>query len=113
MKILSKLSNYYSKYYKKIKPLYKLIFVILVLFYFTYHAIAGANGYRSYLVIKSDVQKKQSIYDDLLKEFNFLKNKVELLSDKSIDLDLLEERCRIILNYSLPEDIVVRYKNHK
>jgi cell division protein FtsB len=37
-----------------------------------------------------------------------LSRNVGLLSSGSLDLDLLEERCMVVLNYCYPGDVVVR-----
>ena len=40
-----------------------------------------------------------------------MKRRVKLLSDTSLDLDLLEERARVILNYCYPNEIIVKRSN--
>jgi cell division protein FtsB len=37
-----------------------------------------------------------------------LSRNVGLLSSGSLDLDLLEERCMVVLNYCYPGDVIVR-----
>ena len=102
--------NFYNRYYRGVKLAYKLAFVGAVLCYFFYHATTGANGYRSYLLIRKEVEKQEKVYKKLREEFDILKRKVDLLSNRSLDIDLLEERCRAILNYCYPDDIVIRIK---
>jgi cell division protein FtsB len=45
---------------------------------------------------------------NLEENLEILKKHVTLLSNNSLDLDLLEERCRIILNYCDSEDVILR-----
>ncbi|MBQ9440989.1 MAG: septum formation initiator family protein [Alphaproteobacteria bacterium] len=94
-----------------IRSIYKLLLFIAVLFYFIYQALTGANGYKSYLIIKQQVNTKQKELDQLKCQLNELKQKVDLLSDNALDLDILEERCRAILNYSYSSDIIIRSKS--
>ncbi len=81
-----------------------------MLFYFIYQALTGNNGYRSYLEIKKQVIVKQEELDNLNRQLKEVKQKVDLLSNNSLDLDILEERCRVMLNYSYPNEIIIRSK---
>ena len=110
MFLFTKISEYLDRYYRSARLIYKVFLFIGILFYFTYQALTGANGYRSYLVIKQQVIEKQKELDTLKNQLNELKQKVDLLSSKSLDLDILEERCRAMLNYSYPNDIIIRSK---
>ncbi len=75
--------------------------------YFIFHAINGENGARSYILIKKQVASKTARLTQLKAEENKLERNVKLLNNKSLDLDLLEERCRIVLNYAFPNDIII------
>lgn len=110
MSLFTSISDYLDKYYRSVRLVYKISISIGILFYFIYQALTGANGYKSYLVIKQQVITKQKELDDLKSKLNELKQKVDLLSSKSLDLDILEERCRAMLNYSYPNDIIIRSK---
>ena len=110
MHLLSKVFNYFDKYYSSVQLAYKVFLFIGILFYFVYQALTGNNGYKSYLVIKQQVITKQEELDNLKSQLNEIKRKVDLLSNKSLDLDILEERCRSILNYSYPNEIIIRSK---
>jgi cell division protein FtsB len=72
--------------------------------------ITGENGLISYVGIKKQVEEREVILNERLAELVFLKRRVELLSSKTLDLDILEERCRVILNYCYPGDVVIRDK---
>lgn len=100
----------FYKCYDNIKLIYKVLLFIGILFYFIYQALTGNNGYKSYLSIKQQVITKQEELDNLKSQLKEIKNKVELLSNNSLDLDMLEERCRAILNYSYPNEIIIRSK---
>lgn len=93
-----------------VKLIYKISAILLVFIYFIFHAISGENGLRAYLVTKNQLKKQIEKLEKIEKALISLKRNVKLLSNESLDLDLLEERCRVILNYSSPDDVIVRNK---
>ena len=108
MKWFSDFGKYIDRHYHKTRFSYKLFLLIVTLLYFVYHAIAGENGYRSYLTIKQQVELRQTELQALTHKLNDLKQKVTLLSNDSLDSDMLEERCMAMLNYSYSDDIIIR-----
>ena len=110
MSVFTVISDYFDKYYSGVRLVYRIFIFIGILFYFIYQALTGNNGYKSYLIIKEQVTIKQNELNLLKYQLNELKRKVDLLSGNSLDLDILEERCRIMLNYSYPSDIIIRSK---
>lgn len=93
-----------------VKLIYKTSAILLVFIYFIFHAISGENGLRAYLVTKNQLKKQTEKLEKIEKALISLKRNVKLLSNESLDLDLLEERCRVILNYNSPDDVIVRNK---
>ena len=94
-----------------IKLIYKMFFIIIVFSYFLFHAINGENGFMSYIKIKQQVVEKSEILKNLELNLLGLEKRVELLSNKNLDLDILEERSRVVLNYCYPEEIIIREKS--
>ncbi|MDR1234027.1 MAG: septum formation initiator family protein [Holosporales bacterium] len=88
-----------------------MTFVVAIFVYLLFHAITGENGLMSYLNIKKQVDERGKALKTTSEELAIIKRRVELLSNQSLDLDLLEERCRIILNYCYPDEMVVRDLN--
>ncbi|MDR3031137.1 MAG: septum formation initiator family protein [Holosporales bacterium] len=88
----------------------ELFVIFLVFFYFIFHAITGENGLFSYLIVKKKVNETSVKLENLTRERLYLENNVRLLSRQTLDLDILEERCRIILNYAYPNEIIVKRK---
>ncbi|MDR1333426.1 MAG: septum formation initiator family protein [Holosporales bacterium] len=86
---------------------YWLVFSV-VLGYFVYHTVGGENGLRSYFRMKDLVVVKAEELELLQDRCSTLSRNVGLLSSGSLDLDLLEERCMVVLNYCYPGDVVVR-----
>lgn len=93
--------------------LYKILIVSCVFSYFIYHAIHGNNGYKSYLLVKKSLDVKTAELEQLQQKLEKVKKNVDLLSNKSIDLDMLEERCMYILNYSNPECVILKTRDIK
>lgn len=104
----SKIVQCFDTYYKQLNFLYKLLFFLGALGYLGYHTLSGKNGYKSYTIIKKEISEKQKILDKLKNDLEDFKLKVKHLSSTSLDLDLLEERCRVTLNYAYPNEIIIR-----
>lgn len=75
-----------------------LIVFALLSFYFTINAIKGDRGFFKYLYLKGKVEaaeQQRAKYAVIKKD---LEHKVAMLSERTLDLDYLEERARTILN---------------
>ena len=94
-----------------IKSIIKMSAIAIALAYFIFHAVSGENGLVSYVRTKKLVSVQEEKLLKISEELESLKRNTELLSDKTLDLDILEERCRIILNYSEHGDKIVRTKS--
>ncbi len=90
------------------KTLMRMSAVAVVLAYLGYHAVSGDSGAVAYIRLKKIVAEKQAELDSKKDEFKSLEQKVKLLSDKTLDLDLLDERCRAINNLSDASDCIVK-----
>lgn len=92
----------------------KFFLIFAVLIYFIFHAVTGENGLFSYLEIKKKVETAETTLESLKNEKQHLEQITALLSNKTLDLDILEERCKTILNYAYPDEIIIRNKtiNH-
>ena len=85
------------------------IWATLIL-YFTFHILQGERGLIAYWQINSEVSDAKAIRNSLLKEKTVLQNRVNLLSPKSLDPDMLEERVRVMLGYSKPNETIIILK---
>lgn len=82
----------------KLKKSGVLIVFGVLSFYFTINAIKGNRGIFKYLYLKNKVeaaQQERTKYALIKKD---LEHKVAMLSERTLDLDYLEERARIVLN---------------
>ncbi len=93
-----------------VKTALKVSAIVFSLAYFLFHAISGENGLIAYVKTKRLVEEKGLRLEQIMKDLEALKRNVGLLSDKTLDKDLLEERCRLILNYSAKNDSIIRTK---
>ena len=83
---------------KKSKSSAVLVLLILLSSYFSYFAIKGDRGYLKYLYLQHKVAEAEKLNANYDKRRAELEQKVNLLSSNSLDLDLLDERARAVLN---------------
>ncbi|MBQ9271773.1 MAG: septum formation initiator family protein [Alphaproteobacteria bacterium] len=83
---------------KKSKSSAVLVLLILLSSYFSYFAIKGDRGYLKYLYLQNKVSEAEKMNANYDKRREELEQKVNLLSAGSLDLDLLDERARAVLN---------------
>jgi cell division protein FtsB len=75
--------------------------------YFIYHAVQGDRGILAWLRVNQQLEAAQQELTRSTADRAALEQRVALLSNSSLDLDMLEERARIMLNFSDPDDIVI------
>jgi cell division protein FtsB len=80
---------------------------ICVAGYFTYHIFTGARGAISWALLTKEVQSLEMELKSLKEDNAFLENKISLLRNDNLDLDLLEEEAQNILGFSYENDIIV------
>lgn len=83
------------------------VFAFLITFYFVYHIFQGERGVISWFVLSKKVQDEEEKLKQLLVQKEQIERRVSLLNPNSIDLDLLEELARKLLNYSKKNEIIV------
>ena len=75
--------------------------------YFTYFAVKGDRGLLKYIALQEQVQEAEKLnisYDNQRQE---LEQRVKLLSSGSLDLDLLDERARAVLNVIGEDEFII------
>jgi cell division protein FtsB len=78
-----------------------------VVAYFAYHSVEGDRGIVAWLRLQEQIRTAHAELDGLQAERQALSRRVALLRSDGLDLDLLEERVRAVLNYARPGEIVV------
>lgn len=75
-----------------------LIFLMMLFFYFCFNGFYGDRGFQKYMYLKKEVAYAHEIADKYHHQKEELNEKVRLLSPGSLDLDMLDERAREVLN---------------
>tara|TARA_Y100000813_G_scaffold195684_1_gene177876 strand:- start:15 stop:347 length:333 start_codon:yes stop_codon:yes gene_type:complete len=86
---------------------------ILACAYFAYHTVHGDRGVTSLLMLQEKVAEAQAMADDLKAEREEWEHRVALLGSQSLDLDMLEERARVMLNVGFDRDYVIFLDKHQ
>lgn len=84
-----------------------LITIFLIFVYFSFYTINGERGLLRYMYLSKEIKYAQSVADRYSREKQDLEQKVRLLSSSSLDLDLLEERARVVLNFTAPDEFII------
>ena len=78
-----------------------------LLVYFAFHAINGERGLIRYLYLRQEIAEAGKIAEQYSRQKQHLEEKVRHLSNNSLDLDLLEERARIVLNLAGEDEFII------
>ena len=79
--------------------------------YFGFHAINGDRGLLKYLYLRQEITDARKIAGEYGRQKSRLEEKVKHLSNRSLDLDLLEERARIVLNLAGQDEFILLDEN--
>lgn len=80
---------------------------ICVIVYFAYHVIHGDRGLIAWQVLDRDVADAQAELAAVRSERIAIEHRVGLLRIESLDLDMLDEWSRRILNYGAADEAVI------
>lgn len=83
------------------------IFGVAVIGYFAFHAVEGDRGLRAYFALNLRTELAREERDALRYDRMMIERRVDLLKPESLDLDMLEERARKILNKVHEDDFVI------
>lgn len=75
--------------------------------YFGFYALHGDRGLVALAQLQSQIEQSNSTLEKLKLERAAQERRVKGLRPDSLDLDILEERARILLNYAHPDDMVI------
>ena len=75
--------------------------------YFGYHALQGERGVMTLLQLERRVDQAAVDLRAVEAERDALERNVELMRPTSLDRDMLEERARVVLNYTRLDEIVI------
>jgi len=83
-----------------------LLAVVLVS-YFSFHLINGDRGLLAYRDLGRAIAQAEIIKQQTQEERSALEHRVSLLRPESLDLDMVEERARVLLDLARPDDVVI------
>ena len=98
---------------RRLKSLAAQLLGACVAGYFIYHAVQGDRGILAWLRVNQQLEAAQQELAQSAADRAALEQRVALISNSSLDLDMLEERARIMLNFSDPDDVVVFLPSNK
>lgn len=75
--------------------------------YFIYHSIQGERGLLSMLRMKQKLEIVRQEFHFLQAQKELLDRRVYLLRPDSLDLDILEERARAVLNFARSDEVII------
>ncbi len=102
-----------SDIWAKIKSSSGVLFIIILTFiYFSFYAIKGERGFMRYVYLTDEVQKARDVAQKYADEKADWEERVRLLSARSLDLDMLEERARLVLNMVGADEFVILDDNN-
>ena len=81
--------------------------LVLLICLFSYFAIRGDRGYLKYLYLQNKVAEAEQLQQTYQMRRDELNQKVKLLSSSSLDLDLLDERARAVLNVIGDDEFII------
>lgn len=90
-----------------IRQIFVPLISITIMGYFTYHIFQGDRGIIAYFRLQQTVavnEKEFATQQAIREQFE---RRVYLLRPDSLDVDLLEERARAVLNFAHPDEIVI------
>lgn len=75
--------------------------------YFAYHLVHGDRGLIAWWELAQRVQDAKEVLAAIQTDRQALEHRVKLLHPQGLDRDMLDERARLMLNYGLPDEIVI------
>ena len=84
-----------------------LLLAVFVGVYFAFYAVNGERGIIKYMALRQEINEAQKIAATYRQQRTSLEEKVKHLSNSSLDLDLLEERARIVLNMAAQDEFII------
>ncbi len=78
-----------------------------VIVYFAYFAVNGERGLTAMHQVQAEVEQAKLRLDRVHQERTRLENRSALLRPDNLDADMLDERARLMLNYSHPDDVII------
>ncbi len=85
-----------------------LILAFMLGAYFTFAAVQGDYGVFRQVQIRAEADELRVERDRLYTDLSLITNLTTRLSDRYLDIDLLDERVRDVLGYVRADEVVIR-----
>lgn len=109
-----KIKTTYNRARRKMpKRVFGPLACVLVLFYLGFHAVSGERGFVALFKEKNRLELLKTELAEVKAEREALDTKVKRLSSNSLDLDLLDERARLVLGMAGKNEVVYFLGNQK
>ena len=92
---------------RRIRYLIAPLFWLVLTLYFGYHAVNGERGLRRLFELKQEIQIASQVAEEVALRREEMEQKIKYLSPQSIDVDVLEESARTLLNMGQEGDYVI------
>lgn len=83
------------------------LLTVCLLAYFIYHFISGDHGLLAFRTLTQELNMSSASLEQQEVERQALEQNVHMLSNTSLDPDLLDERIRVMLNHAHDNEIVI------
>jgi len=103
--------SFFSYILEKCKSSAFIVLLMVLCSYFAYFAVKGDRGILKYFYLQDKVAEAEKISANYTQQRNTLEQKVKLLSPASLDLDLLDERSRAVLNVIGDDEFIILDEN--
>ena len=91
----------------KFKNLMWQIAIVFVCLYFGFYTVNGDRGLFHYMHLSREIAYAKQVAAKYHNEKVKLENKVHLLSSESLDLDLLDEQAKTVLNLVRDDEFII------
>lgn len=92
---------------ERIRQIAVPVFAALVVGYFAYHSMKGDHGLNAYAKLSSELLKAEHVLRKHREEREVIEHRTNLLRPDNLDLDILDERARAVLNLLNYNDRVI------
>ncbi len=83
------------------------LFGVLVLFYLAFHTTSGDRGVFALIKASHELETLKIKLAEVSAKRQALETRARLISNQSLDLDMLDERARIVLGYTGKDERVI------
>ena len=83
------------------------LFGVLALFYLAFHTVNGERGIFALIKASSQLETLKGQLAEVSAKRQAMESRVALISNQSLDLDMLDERARIVLGYTGKDERVI------